>query len=404
MDKYVLNRRDRSEERGGETSIAGPFAAIACAIATISIVGVGLSLTITLIAVRLGEQGFSARAIGCNTAAAGFATLFSAGFIPGLARRIGVRALLCAALLLCVTCLAVMAATEDYWAWLALRAVFGIGLTVLFVLSEYWINAIAPPHRRGSILGFYAASVALGFAAGPLILAALGTAGPGGFFVAIALFAAAGVPIVFGSRAAPELKARSSVSVLGFMLIAPVATLAGLLHGAIETASMGLLPVYALRSGLSAATGAAFVTLFALGNVVFQFPVGYVADLMERRKLLMVIAFVSVLGAVALGLSAAGATFAFGALLLVWGGIVGSFYAVALGYLGSRYVGADLAGANAAFVMLYSIGMLAGPPVIGIGMDAFGPRGFFFTIAALVALYVGIVQWLQIRKGLAGPR
>jgi MFS family permease len=385
------------DARGIRPAHGGPLAAIACAIATVSIVGVGLSLTITLIAVRLGEQGFSARAIGFNTAAAGFATLLSAPFVPALARRIGVQRLLFGALLLCVLCLAGMAATGDYWAWLGLRGVFGAGLTVLFVLSEYWINAVAPAHRRGAVLGFYAASVAAGFAAGPLILSITGTAGPAAFFVAIALFAAAAVSIILASGSEPELKTEASIPVLGFLLAAPVATLAGLLHGAIETASMGLLPVYALRSGLPAATGAAFVALFALGNVAFQFPVGFVADLMERGKLLVLIAAISTLGALALGFSMAGGGFAFGALLLVWGGIVGSFYAVALGYLGARYAGADLAGANAAFVMLYSAGMLTGPPIIGLGMDIFGPRGFFFTMAALVALYLTVVFLTRLR-------
>ena len=248
-----------------------------------SIVGVGLSLTITLIAVRLGEQGYSARAIGFNTAAAGISTLLSAGFIPRLARRTGVRPLLVAALLLCVASLAGMAATDDYWAWLVLRAIFGVGLTVLFVLSEYWINAVAPPHRRGSILGFYAASVALGFAAGPLILTALGTAGPGGFLVAIALFAAASVPIILGSGARPSssrilrLRARLHADRAGRHAGRPAAWRD-------RDREHGLLPVYALRSGLTAETGAAFVTLFALGNVAFQFPVGYVADLMERGR------------------------------------------------------------------------------------------------------------------------
>ncbi len=280
----MLNPPDRSKALGAATD--APFGAIACAIATVSIVGLGLSLTMTLIAVRLGEQGFSARAIGLNTAAAGFATLVSAGFIPGAARRVGVGRLLFAALFLCELCLAGMALTENYWIWLGLRALFGVGLTVLFVLSEYWINAIAPPRRRGAILGFYAASVALGFAGGPLILALVGSAGALAFFVAMALFAAAAFPIVLGSGAAPEIDTHSSVPILGFLLVAPVATLAGLLHGAIETSSMGLLPVYALRSGFSAETGAAFVTLFALGNVAFQFPVGYLADKMERSKLL----------------------------------------------------------------------------------------------------------------------
>ncbi|VFU07281.1 MFS transporter [Methylocella tundrae] len=387
----MLNRPERPDKGGGVASAQGPFGAIACAIATVSIVGVGLSLTMTLIAVRLGEQGYSARAIGFNTAVAGFATLISAGFIPDLARRIGLQRLLFAALLLCALCLAAMAATDNYWAWLALRGIFGVGLTVLFVLSEYWINAIAPPHRRGSVLGFYAASVALGFAAGPLILAAVGTAGPAAFIVAIGLFTAAAFPIILGSAAAPELTRQSSLPILSFLLVAPVATLAGLLHGAIETSSMGLLPVYALRSGLSPETGASFVTLFALGSVAFQFPVGYLADLMERGRLLVLIALISVLGAVVLAFSPPGSSTGFGALLLVWGGVVGSFYAVALGYLGSRYKGSELASANAAFVMLYSAGMLGGPPVMGVGMDALGPRGFFLSIAALLIVYVVIV-------------
>ena len=381
----MLNRPDRSAKRAAAEA---PFGAIGCAIATVSMVGVGLSLTMTLIAVRLGEQGFSARAIGFNTAAAGFATLVSAGFVPGAARRAGVGRLLFAAIILCEFCLASMALTENYWAWLVLRAVFGVGLTVLFVLSEYWINAIAPPHRRGAILGFYAASVALGFAAGPLILTLVGSAGATAFLVAMALFAAAALPIILGSGAAPEIEARSSVPVLGFLLVAPIATLAGLLHGAIETSSMGLLPVYALRSGFSAETGASFVTLFALGNVAFQFPVGYLADKMERGKLLILIALISLAGAIVLAFSQAGGSF--DTLLLVWGGVVGSFYAVALGYLGARYAGAELASANAAFVMLYAAGMLGGPPIAGAGMDALGPHGFFFTIAALVALYLAV--------------
>ncbi len=375
----------------------GPLASIACAIATVSLVGVGLSLTITLIAVRLGEQGFSARAIGFNTAAAGFATLISGGFIPAAARRAGVGPLLFASLLLSIICLAGMAATADYWTLLVLRSIFGVGLTVLFILSEYWINAVAPGHRRGSILGLYAASVALGFAAGPLALAIVGTAGSTGFLIAIAIFVIAAVPIVIGAGAAPELETKSSLSVFGFLMVAPVATLAGLLHGAIETASMGLLPVYALRLGLSPEAGAGFVTAFALGNVVFQFPVGYAADLIDRKRLLLLIAAVSIVGALALSVLGAKGSAGFNILLFVWGGVAGSFYAVALGYLGERYAGAELASANAAFVMLYSAGMIGGPPIIGAGMDALGPNGFFFTMAALLAIYMALASWMQPR-------
>jgi MFS family permease len=72
----------------------------------------------------------------------------------------------------------------------------------------------------------------------------------------------------------------------------------------------------------------------------------------------------------------------------MWGGVGGSLYAVGLAHLGSRYSGADLASANAAFVMLYALGMLLGPPIVGLGMDLISPNGLFFAIAVLLAPYL----------------
>jgi MFS family permease len=371
---------------GGDARV--DIAALAGAIATVSIVGIGLSLTMTLIAVRLGEQGYSARAIGLNPTAAGLATLISAAFVPLWAQRFGVRRVLFLALLTCVLSLAGMAAKDNYWSWLAIRAVFGAALTALFVVSEYWINAIAPPGRRGFVIGFYATSVALGFAVGPSILALVGTASAAPFFAAGLLFALAAAPILAGSGAEPAIKEAPRASVFGFLLAAPIAALAGLLHGAIETAGMGLLPVYALRADLPAETGAFFVSLFAFGNVLFQLPIGYVSDHVNRGAMLLAITVFGLCGAILLGLGGVRPFVVFCGLLLVWGGVVGSFYAVALAQLGDRFKGGDLARANAAFVMLYSIGMLIGAPIAGFGMDLWGPSGFFFTIGAMLALYL----------------
>ena len=208
---------------------------------------------------------------------------------------------------------------------------------------------------------------------------------------ATVLFALAAVPIVLWSGNAPEIKSAPGFPVLGFLTSLPVATLAGLLHGAIETASFGLLPVYALRAGLSPLTGAFFVTLFALGNVLFQLPIGFVSDRLDRGKLLLLLAVSGLCGAIALALAGSSHFALFCGLLVVWGGIVGSLYAVGLAHLGSRYSGQDLASANAAFNMLYSLGMLSGPPIAGFGMDLVSPNGFFFSIAALLALYPVLV-------------
>jgi hypothetical protein len=51
--------------------------------------------------------------------------------------------------------------------------------------------------------------------------------------------------------------------------------------------------------------------------------------------------------------------------------------------------------------MLYSLGMLGGPPIAGFGMDLVPPNGFFFSIAALLALYLGLF-WRPGSRGAPG--
>lgn len=78
------------------------------------------------------------------------------------------------------------------------------------------------------------------------------------------------------------------------------------------------------------------------------------------------------------------------ALLLVWGGITGGFYTIGLTQLGSRFNGADLASANAMFVMLYSIGMMLGPFGAGMAMDHIGTNALTWLLAALFAAHAMI--------------
>ncbi len=372
---------------GTPLSPRGVLLALASAITSITIVGIGLSLSFPLLALRLDEQGYSARAIGLNSTAGGLAILFGAALVPALAHRAGVKRLLLYSLLAGALSLAAFAATSGYWTWLLIRMIFGAALTALFVTSEYWINAAAPPRQRGFVLGFYVTSLAAGFAAGPLILGFAGTTGNGPFIAAIALFALAAAPIAFWSGAIPDMESAPKLPALAILTGVPAAAFAGLLHGAIESASLGLLPIYAVRAGESPETGAFFVALFSLGNVVFQIPIGFASDRMERGRILGWLAALSLSGAAALAFAGPARFVLFCFLLVLWGGIAGSLYAVGLAYLGARYAGADLASANAAFVMLYALGMLVGPPVAGLGMDLLPPDGLFFAAALMAAPY-----------------
>ncbi|MCB1540740.1 MAG: MFS transporter [Rhodoblastus sp.] len=361
------------------------------AIAAISIVGVGLSMTIPLIAVRMEAAGYSASANGWGVAMSGLATILVSPFMPALVRRLGVRRLMSLALALAVASLAGLAFVDNVLWWFPIRFGLGASLTLFFVVSEYAINALAPEERRGLWIGIYSTALYLGFALGPVIIGFVGTEGRTGFYSAIALFMIGGAPIIAAGAAIPTFSERAERPAWAMIFRAPVIMLASLLFGALETGGMGLLPVHALRNGYDAATGALFVSFVAFGNVAFQLPLGLLSDRVDRRKLIVAIAIVGLVGALALmGLGAHYA--AFSALLFVWGGIVGGLYMVGLATLGARYTGADLASANSAFVMLYATGMIIGPPVLGATLDASPGHGLFGGVALLFVAYLAVVS------------
>jgi MFS family permease len=371
-------------------------ASLAAAVACIVAVGIGLSLSIPLLSFALDQMGASRTLIGLNTAMGGVATIACAPFIAGWARRYGMRPVLAAAIALGVVSLLAFQAAGPIWVWFPLRFLFGVALAVLFVLSEYWINAAAPEDRRGLVLGVYATALSIGFATGPQILALVGTSGPAPYFAGAALFALAALPVAIAGGMAPAIEERPSSGVVTFLWAAPAGTLAALAFGAAETGAMALLPLYGTAIGLDAMGAVSLITAFVLGNVLFM---GLIADRMDRRWVLLFCASVGAGGMIVMTLVPL-STIGLMALLFVWGGIVAGMYTVGLAHLGSRFRGADLAQANAAFVVMYSIGLIVGPPLAGAGMDLMPPHGLPVTLAALFLAYLVVVvgRMIALRK------
>jgi hypothetical protein len=78
-------------------------------------------------------------------------------------------------------------------------------------------------------------------------------------------------------------------------------------------------------------------------------------------------------------------------VLFLWGGATAGIYTVGLAHLASRFSGADLAGANAAFIFCYALGMLAGPLAIGDAMSRAPVAGLPLVMSTVFAGYAIIV-------------
>jgi MFS family permease len=366
------------------------LSSIALAIALIALVGVGLSLSLPLLSVEMERMGVSGSGIGASVALAAVASIVTVPFVPGLAARIGLGRVIALALALTMTSLMLFPLIYDYWAWFVFRFMLSVGLSTLFVLSEYWIASTAPPDRRGIVMGVYATILALGFAAGPGLLALVGTVGLKPYLVAFGLFAAACVPLWYARHWLPLLDRAPQHALRHYMFAVPLASAAGFASGAIEIGGISLLPVFGLHRGLAPESATLLVSCVALGNVVSQIPIGLLSDRISKATLLGLIAATGLVATLAIPSAATLGPKALYALLFVWGGIAGGLYTVGLAHLAAKYSGADLAGGNAAFVVLFGLGPLAGPPIVGAAMDFSRSHGFSSGMALFFALVLAV--------------
>jgi len=135
-----------------------------------------------------------------------------------------------------------------------------------------------------------------------------------------------------------------------------------------------------------------FVTALSVGALVLQFPLGHLADKMDRRHLLALCAAGGVIGA-ALTPFAIATPWTMYLLLALWGGITMGIYTVGLTLVGERFKGRELVGANAVNVILYSLGLLMGPAIEGVALDAWNPHGILVVLGGICAVYLLFLVW-----------
>lgn len=380
----------KEERRGGSDAgfAVAPFAAV---LAMVALFVAAFGLSYPLLALLLEQRGYSATLIGLNAAMLPVGLLVAAPMFPSLARCIGgpPLALICC-LLLAVSLLA-MAATPALWVWFPARIVQGLAIAGLFMLSETWVNLMAPRRLRARLLAVYGIVAAAGFGAGPAALAVTGIDGWPPFLLGICTTLAAFVLVLLTGRRLPRFSAHGMGSVLAFLPAAPWLLLLVLASAAFDQAASAMLPIYMVDRGQTVIAATLVVAVLAAGNVVLQFPLGWLADRWSREGAAMLCLGATALSGLILPLVIA-LPLALWPLLFVWGAAGYGLYTIALTILGDRFSGGDLLSGNAAFALMWGIGGLAGPAVSGLLMDRFGADALPLSVAAVFVVLLFLLH------------
>jgi MFS family permease len=371
--------------------LAGRRRSLAAVVGSVFGVGVAYGALIPLVSLRLEAAGVDSLWIGIQGAMFPLATLAIGPFLPALISRVSLLPVLYASLAVAAASALLFPVFPTLPAWFALRFVMGSAGTVHWVVTEVWMNALATARDRSRLMGIYATLLAAGFAAGPLIVRATGTQGSAPFAAVAAGILIAALPLPFARARVPELPARHDARLRGLFGREPGVLLAALLAGFLDAALFVFLPLYGLRAGLSEGEAVGLVAWFMAGNLLFQIPLGWWADRSERWRLLRLCVAISLFGALLLPVLAPGGLWPsrplLAALLFVWGGTSFGLYTLSLAVLGERSSLAELAAANTAFVMVYELGSISGPVLVGAAMQLAGRDALAAVAAGLCALF-----------------
>lgn len=361
-------------------------------------------MSMLLLPLVMDRADLSSSLIGWNTAAGGLPTLLLTPLMPRLLRLLGFLRLLGLCLGLCAASLIVFNGVAAVWGWFLARFALGAGLAGIFAATEIWINLMAAERSRGRVVGLYGTGLAAGFGIGTGLVALTGSEGVLPFLATCAAFVLAGLVLVPARGIAPVIGPAPRIRAAYLLNRAPVPLLAALVFGAIEMGILSLIAVYGLRVGLNEPRAALMATAVAAGSLLCQFPLGMIADKVNRLGLLA-------------GCAATGALCAFAipqillnlpalyAVLFIMGGAAAGLYTIGLTTLGETFERSDLPAANTAYLLMYGMGSLAGPPLAGAAMDWWVPNGLMLILGLLCGFYLPapLVALLRRRNRVPDP-
>ena len=377
-------------------------------IATLAVVSIASSLTWPILAEALRNQGYSESMIGINAAVQFLGIIVVALAAPRIIPAIGFFRTIVLGLAVVAIMLIALPTFRSFETWMLIRFLLGMGNSLLFTAGDTWVNQIVNDRVRGRWMGIYVTVGMAGWAVGPVLGAYLDPDTYWPFVCGLVAVAVATVLLLPTRRLDVKFGTPKQGVVVGLaavFFVAPTVLLSSAMFGIVEGAMQSFAHLYTMDilGAQFRETGYAVIWVGALAAVFFQYPIGWLADKVNRNWLLIACVLTLLVSIFLFPLLIDGGrdpwwearALALWAVVSIWGGSMGGIFTVGITLLGQRFRGVELVSANAVFSVLFGAGGLLGPFLAGTAMSAIGPAGFPLSLLAAVALYALFALYRQ---------
>jgi MFS family permease len=368
----------------------------------ITLLMLGNGIQGTLLGVRGDIEGFSTGEMSIVIGAyfAGF--LLGSQAVPGMIRRVGHVRVFAALGSLASAGLILYPVLLDPWAWVALRLLLGFCFCGVYIVAESWLNNTTSNDMRGRALSLYLIAQMVGIVAAQALFTQFDPSSYTLFVIVSVAVSLAFTPILLSATPVPAFEKTQPMGFLQLYRTSPLGFVGIFLLGAIFSALFGMAGVFGAEAGLTSTQIATFVSAIYLGGMVLQYPIGWLSDRVDRRRLVVAGALIGC-GACVLGFLDFGGVPSLYAAAFLIGGMANPLYGILLAYTNDYLSKDDMAGASAQLLFVNGLGAIGGPLVTGWLIGRIGPQGFWVFSGAIMGGLALYALWRMTRRPAVDP-
>lgn len=277
---------------------------------------------------------------------------------------------------------------DVFGAWLALRFVYGIAISGIYLTVESWLNAETQPGYRGAVLAIYAFVTLVAMFGAQLLLQAAELEFSRLLVLTALFLCAAALPIGVTRRSAPRVVASPRFRPRTLLNAANLPAIAA---GALAGSFWALAPVYTARLGFTAGETARFMAAALGGGMLAVYPLGWLSDRCGRAVVLAGIGASGLIGTLVFLLFADRGEAAVMLYGIFYGALMMPLYALCVALANDRAGDADFVETGSIVIMANALGMISGPALAGWMMTGRAPAMLVwfwaagFTVLAMCA-------------------
>ncbi len=270
--------------------------------------------------------------------------------------------------------------------WFVLRVITGYSMVSIYTIAESWLNDRSSNKNRGKVLSIYMIILYGSMGLGMFMLNFSSPEKFQPFILISVLMSAALLPILLTKRKPPQFKKIQSMSLKDLYDSSPLGMVSAVLYGIVQSALFTLLAVYAAAMNFSIFDISLVTFLLAISGAVSQYPVGYISDKFDRRKVIIystfgaaIFAFLAIfsVGTMYLPEGLGSSKLWFYIFLVLFSVCSLPMFSLILAHTNDFITRDKFVAAGAGLQFAFGLGAISGPFLCSLLMGLVGNNGFF---------------------------